>query len=167
LKAGQNTAQKYHEQRDEEILKIEDLELKMSHTSKEVSRLDALIDKGAIRLCGERKYLMDVVKITARNMFYKMLSPFKESYDNYRDDHEWFRHLSQSGGVLISGEKEHDPNRGYLIGTADFSKSVRRALNKWLTQFNKSERKLSDGSGRKIELYLAEKSVLEIAITNA
>ena len=73
---------------------------KLKTTAREVSRLDTLIAHGAVRLCGEKKYLMDVIKITARNLFYELLAPFKAAYDNFRDDHVWFRHLTRRAGLI-------------------------------------------------------------------
>ena len=43
---------------------------------------------------------MDVIKITARDLFYEAIAPFKEAYDNFRDDHVWFRRVIRSSGVL-------------------------------------------------------------------
>jgi len=48
----------------------------------------------------QSKQLMDVIKITARDLFYEAIAPFKEAYDNFRDDHVWFRHVIRSSGVL-------------------------------------------------------------------
>jgi hypothetical protein len=35
-----------------------------------------------------------------RNLFYQALAPFKETYDNYRDDHDYCRQLTLATGVL-------------------------------------------------------------------
>ena len=37
-----------------------------------------------VRLDSRNKRLMDVLKVIARNAFYKALAPFKQNYDNYR-----------------------------------------------------------------------------------
>ena len=37
-----------------------------------------------MRLDSRNKRLMDVLKVIARNAFYKALAPFKQNYDNYR-----------------------------------------------------------------------------------
>jgi hypothetical protein len=56
---------------------------------------------------GEKKYLIDVIKITASNLFYAVMKPFKKAYNNDRDDYVWFRHLTQSGGTIeATGEGE-------------------------------------------------------------
>ena len=49
-----------------------------------------------VRLDTGHKTLMDAIKITARNLFYRALAPFKAAYNHYRDDHDYFRELSQS-----------------------------------------------------------------------
>jgi hypothetical protein len=35
-------------------------------------------------------------RVIARNVFYAALGPFKKAYNNYRDDHDQFRQLTQS-----------------------------------------------------------------------
>jgi len=114
LRGARRTSAKHYEARQSKIEEMERLiertEARMETTSKEVSRLETLISREAIRLNGERKGLMDVIKITARNLFYEMLTPFKAAYNNFRDDHVWFRHLIQSGGVI---EEMADSRLGY------------------------------------------------------
>ena len=53
-----------------------------------------------VRLDPEKKRLMDSLRVIARNVFYKALQPFKKAYNNYRDDHDQFRQLTQASGVL-------------------------------------------------------------------
>ncbi len=169
LKGAQTSARKHRKNRETKIelieKEIERLDGQLDVTDKEASRLDTLIAKGAVRLCGERKQLMDVIKITARNVFYEVFAPFKEAYDNYRDDHVWFRHLSHSGGVILPiGEQLV---RCCLISVADFPKAVRAEINKLLAKFNLSAPRLPDGSQREIELDLGSKSAIELASANA
>lgn len=168
LKGAQKSAERYAEKREEKIERIQEeidrLEARMESTDKEVSRLDTLIGRGVVRLCGDRKQLMDVIKITARNLFYEKLAPFKDAYDNYRDDHVWFRHLSQSGGVIVPGAE--GVMRGYLIGDADLPKPVRAEIGKLLVKFNRSDPRLPDGSGCRMVLELGSKSAIELASTN-
>ena len=169
LKGAQRSAEKYVKQRDEKIAhiqkEIDGLDKKMEETDKDVSRLDHLVEKGAQRLCGERKLLMDVIKITARNLFCEKLVPFKEGYDNYRDDHVWFRHLTRSGGVIEP--KGEEAVRCHLIAEADYPKPVGSVIRRLLASFNRSEVRLPDGSQRKAELVLGSKSAIELADQNA
>lgn len=43
---------------------------------------------------------MDTIKISVRNLFYRLFAPFKAAYNNYRDDHGHYRELTQCDGVL-------------------------------------------------------------------
>ena len=67
---------------------------------KEVSRIDQLVAQDMVRLDTGNRTLMDAIKITARNLFYRTLAPFKAAYNNYRDDYSDSRELRQSAGVL-------------------------------------------------------------------
>ena len=165
LKVAQRNAQRQSVVRETKIeqsaQRIEEKSAELQTTEKEVSRIDTLISQGAVRMRGEKKYLMDVIKLTARNLFYQMLSPFKEAYDNYRDDHVWFRHLSQSGGII---EALADGTlRCHLIATADYPKRVRKVIDQVLNDFNETAPTLPDGSGRRIQLVTGSKSAIELA----
>ena len=166
LKAAQKREQRQSVVRETKIeqsaQRIEEKCAELQTTAKEVSRIDTLISQGAVRMRGEKKYLMDVIKLTARKLFYQMLSPFKEAYDNYRDDHVWFRHLSQSGGII---EPLADGSlRCHLIGTADYPNPVRKVIAQVLIAFNETAPCLPDGSGRRIQLVTASKSAIELAL---
>jgi hypothetical protein len=166
LKAAQKREQRQSIVRETKIeqsaQRIEEKSTELQTTAKEVSRIDTLISQGAVRMRGEKKYLMDVIKLTARNLFYQMLSPFKEAYDNYRDDHVWFRHLSQSGGII---EPLADGSlRCHLIGTADYPNPVRKVIAQVLIAFNETAPCLPDGSGRRIQLVTGSKSAIELAL---
>ena len=57
-----------------------------------------LVDEDFVRLDTRNKYLMDILKFLARNSFFiRFLQPFKEKYDNYRDDHVLFSRLDPIG----------------------------------------------------------------------
>lgn len=43
---------------------------------------------------------MDAIKLLDRNKFYLSFQLFKQKYDNYRDDHLIFRHLTKSAGII-------------------------------------------------------------------
>jgi hypothetical protein len=168
LKGARKSAQAHRAKRATQIHQIEAeidrLKARLEQTCKAVSRLETLVGKGAVRLCGERKHLMDVIKITARNLFYEALQPFKEAYDNFRDDHVWFRHLSHSAGMIVPAGPQLA--HCHLIGAADFPKPVRRIIIQLLAQFNQSAPILPDGSKRRIELILTPKSAIQLAIAN-
>ena len=168
LKSGQTSAQKARLAREQKIeqsqQRLDVLNEKLKTTDQEVSRLETLISRGAVRLCGEKKYLMDVIKITARNLFYELLSPFKEAYNNYRDDHVWFRQLTRSTGLIEPvADGSEAPIRCHLIGTAEYPKPVAKVAAKILAEFNATKPLWPDGSGREFELLLGSKDAIQLA----
>ncbi len=141
---------------------IGETEQELENTRREVSRLDTLISREAVRLCGDRKRLMDVIKITARNLFYEVIAPFIEAYDNFRDDHVWFRHIVRSGGVL-----EELPDRSlrcHLVGIEEAPKPVLRVLREMLEKFNQSAPILPGEGRRGFQLLIAKKSAIQLAM---
>ena len=164
LKAGQQSAKTYQKRRatqiDQSEQRLSSYEEQLSNTLREVSRLDTLIEQEMVRLRTEKKHLMDVIKITARNLFYQSLEPFRKLYDNFRDDHVWFRHLTEITGLIDAC----DQVKCHLIENADYPRSVHEVIEETLTLFNQSAPQMPDGSGRKLELILAQKSAFELAI---
>ena len=59
-----------------------------------------LSEKGTERLKLEPKVLLDIVKISARNIFYNHVKPFRKLLDNYRVDHKIFRELTRAPGCV-------------------------------------------------------------------
>ena len=96
-------------------------------------------------------------------MFYKMLQPFKESYNNYRDDHVIFRNMIRSTGILIENE---DGITIILMPTVTYEAKVRKTVESFLDLVNQSAPVLPDGSNRKITFKLGEKSNNLFAISN-
>jgi hypothetical protein len=165
LKGAMRTAEKHCMARKSKAGEIEKMigetEQELENTSREVSRLDTLISREAVRLCGDRKQLMDVIKITARNIFYEVIAPFIEAYDNFRDDHVWFRHIVRSGGVL-----EELPDRSlrcHLVGIEEAPKPVLRVLRGLLEKFNQSAPRLPGEGRRDFQLLIAKKSAIQLA----
>ena len=165
LRGAMRTAEKHRLSRKGKAEEIErmigEAEQKLETTSREVSRLDTLISREAVRLCGDRKQLMDVIKIAARNLFYEVIGPFKEAYDNFRDDHVWFRHIVRSGGVL-----EELPDRSlrcHLVGIEEAPKPVLRVLRGLLEKFNQSAPRLPGEGRRKFQILITEKSAIQLA----
>ena len=79
------------------------------------------------------KSLLDALRIIARNAFYRSIGGFKESYDNCRDDHDHWRELSRSAGVL---ESTKSGIVVHLIPQANHSPKlasvIENELKKWL-----------------------------------
>jgi hypothetical protein len=130
-------------------------------TQKEVSRLEVLIEQQMVRLDTRNKRLLDSLKLIARNAFYQALQPFKSAYNNYRDDHELFRNLTQADGVL---SESADQVEAYLLPTVNYPPALEKIVSGLLTEINGKDPKIPDGSGRRLRLHLGRKTGLQIAI---
>ncbi len=133
---------------------------KMEETEKEVSRLKHLIENDFYRLDVSSKKLMDVLKLIARNSFYKALKPFKEKYNNYRDDHAIFRNLTRADGIAISHEEHVEV---YLYPTTHYPPKLRNIIEELFQQINANEPRMLDGTRRKIIINLGEKTGIKLA----
>ena len=104
---------------------------------------------------------MDAVKIMARNMFYECFQPFKEAYDNTRDDHVLFRHLSRSAGLIREDEYQVTI---LLIPEAHYAPKLTNIIDSLLEDFNRSRYAFPDGSGRQVVLGLLQnnKALFEV-----
>ena len=134
----------------------------IAQAEKEVSRLEVLIEQNFYRLNTANKQVLDALKILARNAFYQALQPFKELYDNFRDDHALFRNLTRANGLLL-----HQPNgciEVQLFPTAHYPPALRRLVEKFFAQINAKDPRMPDGSGRPIRFKLGEKKGIQIAI---
>jgi hypothetical protein len=109
----------------------------------------------------EKKRLMDSLRIIARNIFYKALQPFKKAYNNYRDDHDQFRQLTQASGVLELGAKQVVV---HLMPQVGYPPQVRRIIGTVLDDLNAQEPVLPDGSGRRLKRRLAQRSEMQLSI---
>lgn len=102
----------------EELKKmVIELEEELKKASGKVDKAGKLVAQGKKRLAYESKYYMDVIKITARNLFCSLLVKFRPYLDNYRDDHQLLRELTRAAGYIEYSEtglfiKLH-PDRNY------------------------------------------------------
>jgi transposase len=134
--------------------KLEQIKGRMSEIDKEGSKLEELIENEYKRLNTQMKKYMDCIKIIARNIFYKVLQPFKEKYNNYRDDHVLFRNLSHAHGVVsFADEQVH----ATIFPTAYYQPKVRRIIEEIFQQINNKRPLLPDGSRRVVHLELGKK----------
>jgi len=124
-----------------------DIEANRDH----VSRLEELIANEFSRLDTRRKSLMDVIKITARNMFYIRLSPFRKLYDNFRDDHVILRNLSRSVGFVLFDSQTVEVT---LLPTMHYAPALRKHIQRFLDQLNAEKPLMPDDSGRVVVLTL-------------
>ena len=137
------------------------LQLELEQIDTECSRLQRLIDENYVRLDTANKSLMDALKIFARNSFYKQLEPFKARYNNYRDDHDLFRNLTHSDGVLI---ERGCAVEAHLFPTATYPPRVQAVVLEYLQTLNEKPLLMPDGSGRRIIFRLGKKSGFKLAI---
>ena len=72
-------------------------------------------------------------RITVRNLFYHALQPFKKAYDNYRDDHDYFRKLTQSPGVMEVRAQEIVI---HLMPRTNYGGELRKAVSQTLEGMN-------------------------------
>lgn len=138
------------------------VEEKRAAVQKEVSRLEHLIEHQMVRLDTKNKSVMDSLKVIARNAFYQALRPFKKSYNNYRDDHELFRNLTQSDGILVESARQVDV---HLLPTVNYSPKLRNLIAQILDQMNAAGPQMPDGSKRRLGLHLAKKEGIQLAIS--
>ena len=138
------------------------LESQRAAVQKEVSRLAALIEQHMVRLDTRNKSVMDCLKLMARNAFYLALQPFKAAYNNFRDDHELFRNLTQCDGVLV---EDADQVEAHLLPTVNYPPKMRKLIEQLLEQINAADPKMPDGSQRRLRLHLAEKEGIQLAMT--
>jgi hypothetical protein len=135
--------------------------VQQGQTEQTVSRLENLIARQMMRLDTGPKRLLDAVKVVARNVFYRALAPFKAAYDNYRDDHEHFRRLTQSAGVLRWNGRELEV---HLLPATPYGVALRRVWEQVLTGVNATKPVWPDGSGRRLVFRLAARSELQVSL---
>ena len=112
-----------------------------------------------VKMDGQSKRLMDQLKITARNLFYRTFQPFKRVYDNYRDDHDHFRKLTQAPGVLEVAAEEITI---HLLPRTQYGGELRKAVTQFLEELNHQglvhpchpDKKLKFRLGQRAELQL-------------
>jgi hypothetical protein len=137
---------------------------KLKQTQKEVSRLEYLIAEKYRRLDVSSKKLMDALKLIARNTFYQSLQPFREAYNNYRDDHTLFRNLTRADGVMITCEDQVEVQ---MFPTAYYPPALRNIVDGLFEKLNADSLLMPDGSGRQITFRLGEKAGIELANANS
>ncbi len=138
---------------DKLSLQLKKLEKQRSETSKYVSKIEELISHDYKKLDTNVKSYMDAIKIMARNIFYLAFEPFKEQYNNYRDDHFLFRHLSHSPGLL---EKKGQMLNVKLFPKMEYTPKTKKAIRHILNKINEEEPIIPNGLNMKISLSLID-----------
>ncbi len=162
-KRAQSNIDRWGQAIEKQHEKIETISRELEETSTDQSRLEQVIERQAVKMKGNRKRLMDTLKILARNLFYTMLAPFKSAYDNYRDDHVIFRSLTTSGGLIGADETQVTC---HLMLEPDYPPAIRRLLEEYLKDWNEKSHQFPDGSGRPITLKLITAKGIQVALPN-
>jgi hypothetical protein len=165
LRRAQARYQSHRQERRQQIESLSQelaaLEPQWEQARQKVSRWESLIAQNMVRLEPSQKRLMDRLRIIARNAFYAALVPFKKAYDNYRDDHDYFRHLTQASGVL---EAQKEQIVVHLMPRVNYSPQLRRVIGSVLEQLNPQRPVLPDGSGRPLKFRLGRRSELKLSV---
>ena len=82
-------------------------------------------------------------------------------YNNFRDDHAYFRNVIQSDGIV---QEEKDNVHVVLKPEAHLAPKSLSAIDNVLMNINKNDLRMPDGSNRKITLDLDQSIGVEIAI---
>ena len=146
---------------EERNKRIEEIQAKIRETQAKESRLDAMIQAQMVKMDSQCKRLMDVLRITARNLFYQALQPFKKAYDNYRDDHDHFRNLTQSPGVL---EVSPEQILIHLLPRTNYGTELRKVVSQTLEGINTKGLEHPCLPGRKLKFRLAHRSEMELKL---
>lgn len=144
---------------DQDHKKIQEIQAQIQGTQAQESRLEALIQAQMVRMDSQCKRLMDVLRITARNLFYQALQPFKQAYDNYRDDHDHFRNLTQSPGVL---EVSAGQILIHLLPRTNYGAGLRKVVSQTLEAINAKGLEHPCLPGRKLKFRLGQRSEMEL-----
>jgi hypothetical protein len=137
------------------------LEVPIAKTQKEVSRLTLLVAQNKVRWDSRNKRLRDVLKVIARNAFYKALAPFQQADDNYRDAHDPFRPLTRCGGGLQPDTSQVTAHR---LPRVNYPKKLRKIVERYGEPVNQSEPKMPDGAERRLIFRLAKRSDFKLTL---
>jgi hypothetical protein len=135
------------------------IQVQIAGTKAQESRLEAMIQADMVKMEGQSKRLMDVLRVTVRNLFYQALQPFKKAYDNYRDDHNYFRKLTHSPGVL---EVRPEEIVVHLMPRTNYGGELRKAVIQTLDGMNALGLEHPCLPGRKLKFRLGQRSEMEL-----
>lgn len=160
----ENIRQERQKQIDQLSQEMAAVQQKAETAQKTESRLERLIEEKMVRLEPNQKRLMDCLRVLARNVFYAALAPFKKAYNNYRDDHDQFRQLTQASGVL---EVRAEQIVVHLLPRVNYSPQLRRIIGQRLDQINEQQPVLPDGSARRLKFRLANRTEMKLSMQSS
>jgi hypothetical protein len=141
--------------------KLSALEIELTAAAGKVSPVKALIEADMVPMEPSCKRLMDTLKIMARNAFYTALAPFKRAYNNYRDDHDYLRQLTQANGVLEVGPEAITV---HLMPKTNYPPRLERLIRKCLEEINDQKPQMPDGTSRPLRFRLGSRSELRVSL---
>lgn len=146
-------------------LTLSQLDTEIAAATQTQSRLESMISAEMVRMEPQSKRLLDALRIIARNLFYRAIQPFKIAYDNFRDDHDYFRKLSQSPGVLEFREQEVVV---HLMPVTTYAPAMRRIITGVLEALNQAKLRFPNGAegtngpARSLRFRLGSKSEIRL-----
>jgi hypothetical protein len=165
LRHSKTRSQSIRQERQKQIealsKELAELEEKAQTVPKTESRLERMIEEQMVRMEPNNKRLMDSLRVIARNAFYAALAPFKKAYNNYRDDHDQFRQLTQASGVLEVGTERIVV---HLLPRLTYSPQLQRIIAQMLDRLNEQQPVLPDGSAQRLKFRLASRTELTLSI---
>ena len=160
----ENIRQERQNQIDQLSQELAEVQKQAETVPKTESRLERMIAEKMVRMDPHKKRLMDGLRVIARNVFYAALAPFKKAYNNYRDDHDQFRQLTQASGVL---EVRPEQIVVHLLPRVNYSPQLRRIIGQRLDQINEQQPVLPDGSGRRLKFRLANRAEMKLSMADS
>lgn len=168
LRQAQTRSQSIRQERQKQIdqlsQQLTEVQQKAETAQKTESRLERMIEDKMVRMEPDKKRLMDCLRVIARNVFYAALAPFKKAYNNYRDDHDHFRQLTQASGVL---EVRAEQIVVHLLPRVNYSPQLRRIIGQQLDQINERQPLLPDSSGRRLKFRLANRAEMKLSMESS
>ncbi len=119
---------------DERNRQAESAERRMVECVRDESCLQALIEEKYLRLDTRRKAFMDAIRISCRNIFYKLAIEFRPLYNNYRDDHFIVRELTRASGIIV---KRDGILNIHLMPTMEFQPATKIIVQKFLERISR------------------------------
>jgi hypothetical protein len=139
---------------------LENIKNKLEDQKENVSKVDMLIQEKYRCLNVRKKRFMDALRIFARNAFYILFRPFRDKYDNFRDDHDYFRNLTHADGIC---KESDDTIEIMLFPSAHLEPKMRKIIQDILHDLTLQMPMTIDNSGKKLILSLFESETLEVA----
>jgi hypothetical protein len=119
---------------DDQTRQAESADRRMAESVRKESRLQALIEEQYLRLDTRRKAFMDAIRISCRNIFFKLAMEFRPLYNNFRDDHFIVRELTRASGII---DKHDGIVNILLIPTMEFQPATRKTVQKLLERISR------------------------------